>query len=57
MRALDPHIHTHFATANFSITPEGRRYALETHDMVKAIRYAGKIYLALRRNVSLSYAR
>src|SRR6266481_4784222 len=51
-RALDPHIHTHFATANFSITPEGRRYALETHDMVKAIRYSGKIYQsALRRNV------
>ena len=51
-RALDPHIHTHFATANFSITPEGRRYALETHDMVKAIRYCGKIYQsALRRKV------
>src|SRR5215469_3406235 len=51
-RALDPHIHTHFATANFSITPEGKRYALETHDMIKAIRYAGKIYQsALRRNV------
>src|SRR4029077_5986333 len=51
-RALDPHIHTHFATANFSVTPEGKRYALETHDMVKAIRYAGKIYQsALRRNV------
>src|ERR1700756_3105874 len=51
-RALDPHIHTHFATANFSITPEGKRYALETHDMVKAIRYAGKVYQsALRRNV------
>src|SRR6266436_2009506 len=51
-RALDPHIHTHFATPNFSITPEGKRYALETHDMVKAIRYAGKLYQsALRRNV------
>jgi len=51
-RALDPHIHTHFATANFSITGQGKRYALETHDMVKAIRYAGKIYQsALRRNV------
>jgi conjugative relaxase-like TrwC/TraI family protein len=51
-RALDPHIHTHFATANFSITPEGRRYALESHDMVKAIRYCGKIYQsALRRYV------
>ena len=51
-RALDPHIHTHFATANLSITPEGKRYALETHDMVKAIRYAGKVYQsALRRNV------
>jgi conjugative relaxase-like TrwC/TraI family protein len=56
-RALDPHIHTHFATANVSITPEGKRYALETHDMVKAIRYAGKVYQsALRRNVeSLGY--
>src|SRR6201982_1970293 len=51
-RALDPHIHTHFATANFSITAEGKRYALETHDMIKAIRYAGKVYQsALRRNV------
>src|SRR6202162_3675319 len=51
-RALDPHIHTHFAATNFSITPAGRRYALETHDMVKAIRYCGKIYQsALRRNV------
>ncbi len=51
-RALDPHIHTHFATANFSISQAGKRYALETHDMVKAIRYAGKIYQsALRRNV------
>jgi conjugative relaxase-like TrwC/TraI family protein len=51
-RALDPHLHTHFATANCSITPEGRRYALETHDMVKAIRYCGKIYQsALRHKV------
>src|SRR5208283_3697532 len=51
-RALDAHIHTHFATPNFSITPEGKRYALETHDMIKAIRYAGKLYQsALRRNV------
>src|SRR5271168_2199160 len=51
-RTLDPHLHAHFATTNFPITPEGKRYALETHDMVKAIRYAGKIYQsALRRNV------
>jgi len=51
-RALDPHIHTHFATASFSISQAGKRYALETHDMVKAIRYAGKVYQsALRRNV------
>src|SRR6516164_8874661 len=51
-RALDPHIHTHFATANFSISQAGKRYALETHDMIKAIRYAGKVYQsALRRNV------
>ena len=57
-RALDPHIHTHFATPNFSITPEGKRYALETHDMIKAIRYAGKVYQsALRRNVeNLGYS-
>ena len=57
-RALDPHIHTHFATANFSITAEGKRYALETHDMIKAIRYAGKVYQsALRRNVeNLGYS-
>src|SRR5271157_304125 len=51
-RALDPHIHTHFATANFSISEAGKRYALETHDMIKAIRYAGKVYQsAVRRNV------
>src|SRR6201984_740651 len=51
-RALDPHLHTHFPTANFSIAADGTRYALETHDMVKAIRYAGKIYQsALRWNV------
>ena len=57
-RALDPHIHTHFATANFSISRAGKRYALETHDMIKAIRYAGKVYQsALRRNVeNLGYS-
>jgi conjugative relaxase-like TrwC/TraI family protein len=57
-RALDPHLHTHFATANFSMARDGTRYALETHDMVKAIRYAGKIYQsALRRSVeNLGYS-
>lgn len=51
-RALDPQLHTHFAVANFTIAENGKRYALETHDMVKAIRYAGKVYqAALRREV------
>jgi len=45
-----PHLHTHFATANFSASREGKRYALETHDMVKAIRFAGKIYQSALRS-------
>lgn len=51
-RALDPQLHTHFAIANFTVGPDGKRCALETHDMVQAIRYFGKVYQsALRREV------
>jgi len=52
-RSLDPQLHTHFATANFTVGVDGKRYGLETYDMVKAIRYAGKAYQsALRREVN-----
>jgi conjugative relaxase-like TrwC/TraI family protein len=51
-RALDPQIHTHFAIANFTVGPNGKRYGLETFEMLQAIRYAGKVYQSvLRRNV------
>jgi conjugative relaxase-like TrwC/TraI family protein len=48
-RALDPQLHTHFALAKFTVDQAGERYALETHDMIKAIRYAGKVYQSLLR--------
>ena len=42
-RSLDPQLHTHFVTAN--ATWDGRRWlALDTCEMFRAIRYAGKIY-------------
>ena len=43
-RALDPQLHTHFVVSNFTIGPDGQRYALDTVLMCKAIRYAGKVY-------------
>jgi conjugative relaxase-like TrwC/TraI family protein len=44
-RELDPQLHTHFVVANASYDPASWRWlALETHDMFKAIRYAGKCY-------------
>jgi hypothetical protein len=44
-RELDPQLHTHFVVANATCDPRsGRWFALETHDMFKAIRYAGKVY-------------
>ncbi|HEX2522759.1 MAG TPA: MobF family relaxase, partial [Terriglobia bacterium] len=44
-RELDPQLHTHFVVANATYDPRnGRWFALETHDMFKAIRYAGKAY-------------
>ena len=52
-RALDPQLHTHCVLANVTIAESGTRYALETRNMVKAIRYAGKVYQsALRREVT-----
>ena len=42
-RSLDPQIHTHFVTVN--ATWDGRRWlALDTCEMFRAIRYAGKVY-------------
>ncbi len=44
-RALDPQIHTHFVVANATWDPERKRWvALDTCEMFKAIRYAGKVY-------------
>lgn len=52
-RSLDPQLHTHCAVVNVTFDKSGERYALETHNMVKAIRYAGKVYQsALRREVT-----
>ncbi len=44
-RALDPQLHTHFVVANATWDAQkGRMVALESCEMVKAIRYAGKVY-------------
>ncbi len=43
-RALDPQLHTHFVIANATQSPNGRWYALNEFEMVKAVRYAGKVY-------------
>jgi len=44
-RDLDPQLHTHFVVANATWDSRSCRWlALETHDMFKAIRYAGKFY-------------
>jgi len=43
-RALDPQLHTHFVIANATQAPSGRWYALSEFEMVKAVRYAGKVY-------------
>jgi conjugative relaxase-like TrwC/TraI family protein len=43
-RSLDPQLHTHLVVANFTVGPDGKRYALDTSLMCKAIRYAGKVY-------------
>lgn len=44
-RALDPQLHTHFVVANATWDPDSERWiALDTCEMFKAIRYAGKYY-------------
>ncbi len=44
-RALDPQLHTHFVVANATWDERQQRMvALESCEMVKAIRYAGKVY-------------
>jgi conjugative relaxase-like TrwC/TraI family protein len=44
-RALDPQLHTHFVVANATWDPGRKRwFALDTCEMFKAIRYAGKVY-------------
>ena len=58
-RALDPQLHTHFVVANATWDEQQQRMvALESCEMIKAIRYAGKVYQnELAREVkSLGYA-
>lgn len=44
-RVLDPQLHTHFVVANATWDERQQRMvALESCEMVKAIRYAGKVY-------------
>lgn len=44
-RALDPQLHTHFVVANATWDPDRKRwFALDTCEMFRAIRYAGKVY-------------
>ena len=43
-RALDPQLHTHNVVCNVTRADDGRYKALETLEMCRAIRYAGKVY-------------
>ena len=43
-RALDPQLHTHFVIANATRDRTGKWYALNEYEMVRAVRYAGKVY-------------
>ena len=44
-RALDPQLHTHFVVANATWDAQKQRMvALESRQMVEAIRYVGKVY-------------
>ena len=43
-RELDPQLHSHHVVANVTLGKDGKRYSLETREMVEAIRYAGKAY-------------
>ena len=43
-RVLDPQLHTHNVVCNVTRAGDGRYKALETLEMCRAIRYAGKVY-------------
>ncbi len=43
-RALDPQLHTHNVVVNVTMDSEGKYKALESVEMCRAIRYAGKVY-------------
>ena len=43
-RALDPQLHTHFVIANATCDHAGKWYALNEYEIVRAVRYAGKVY-------------
>ena len=44
-RSLDPQIHSHVVIANVTYDPDtNRMVALQEYEMVKAIRYCGKVY-------------
>ena len=43
-RALDPQLHTHNVVVNVTKDSEGKFKALESLEMCRAIRYAGKVY-------------
>ena len=43
-RAFDPQLHTHNVVCNVTQAGDGRYKALETLEMCRAIRYAGKVY-------------
>jgi len=43
-RSLDPQVHTHNVVVNVTRDSEGKYKALESVEMCRAIRYAGKVY-------------
>ena len=43
-RKLDPQLHTHHVVCNVTRSHDGKFKALETLEMCRAIRYAGKVY-------------
>ena len=43
-RELDPQLHTHHVVCNVTRSHDGKFKALETLEMCRAIRYAGKVY-------------
>ena len=43
-RALDPQLHTHNVVCNVTLASDGKYKALESVEMCRAIRFAGKVY-------------